>query len=52
MDPVQEDAIAPAIRQEIDARLTAVEQEHDVRLLLAVESGSRACGLSVARQRL
>lgn len=44
MDTVQKDAIAPAIRQEIDARLTAIEEEHDVRLLLAVESGSRAWG--------
>lgn len=44
MDTVQEEAIAPAIRQEIDARLTAIEEEHDVRLLLAVESGSRAWG--------
>jgi uncharacterized protein len=44
MGTVQEDAIAPAIRQEIDVRLTAIEEEHDVRLLLAVESGSRAWG--------
>ena len=44
MDTVQKDAIAPAIRREIDVRLTAIEQEHDVRLLLAVESGSRAWG--------
>jgi uncharacterized protein len=44
MDTVQDDAIAPAIRQEIDARLTAIEEEHDMRLLLAVESGSRAWG--------
>jgi predicted nucleotidyltransferase len=44
MDTVQDDAIAPAIRREIDARLTAIEEEYDVRLLLAVESGSRAWG--------
>jgi predicted nucleotidyltransferase len=44
MDTVQEDVIAPAIRQEIDARLTAIEEEQDVRLLLTVESGSRAWG--------
>lgn len=39
-----DDAIAPAIRQEIQARLDSVEAEDSVRLLLAVESGSRAWG--------
>lgn len=34
--------IAPVVRREIEARLAAVEREHGVRLLLAVESGSRA----------
>jgi len=36
--------IPAPVRAEIDARLTAIEEEHDVRLLLAVESGSRAWG--------
>ncbi|WP_179101980.1 nucleotidyltransferase domain-containing protein [Sphingopyxis sp. KK2] len=36
--------IAPAIRREIETRLAAVEAEDDVRLLLAIESGSRAWG--------
>lgn len=39
-----EESIAPAIRRDIEARLTAIEKEHDVRLLFAVESGSRAWG--------
>lgn len=38
------DGIAPAIRRDIEARLTAIEEEHDVHLLFAVESGSRAWG--------
>lgn len=37
-------AIAPAIRQEIDRRLDALANEEGVRLLLAIESGSRAWG--------
>lgn len=36
--------IAPGIRQEIDARLAAIEASEGVRYLLAVESGSRAWG--------
>lgn len=36
--------VAIAIRQEIEARLAAIEAEEDVRILLAVESGSRAWG--------
>ena len=36
--------IAPEIRQEIEARLTAIEASENVRYLLAVESGSRAWG--------
>ncbi|WP_161956908.1 DNA polymerase beta superfamily protein [Sphingosinithalassobacter portus] len=36
--------IAPVIRQEIEARLTAIEASEEVRILLAVESGSRAWG--------
>jgi len=38
------DAIAPEIRSHILSRLAAIEAEHDVRILLAVESGSRAWG--------
>src|SRR3989344_1036064 len=36
--------IEPAIRQDIENRLSAVEAEDGVRLLLAIESGSRAWG--------
>ncbi|HEX8604694.1 MAG TPA: nucleotidyltransferase domain-containing protein, partial [Pseudoduganella sp.] len=34
------------IRQEIMRRLAAAEREHGVRILLAVESGSRAWGFA------
>jgi predicted nucleotidyltransferase len=34
------------MRREIDAALTEVEQEHAVRILVAVESGSRAWGFA------
>lgn len=37
-------AIAPAIRLDIETRLAAVAAEEGVRLLLAIESGSRAWG--------
>ncbi|MBN8843793.1 MAG: nucleotidyltransferase domain-containing protein [Sphingomonadales bacterium] len=37
-------SIEPAIRQQIETRLAAVEAEEGVRLLLAIESGSRAWG--------
>jgi predicted nucleotidyltransferase len=37
-------AIAPAVRQEIDRRLDRLAGEEGVRLLLAIESGSRAWG--------
>ena len=37
-------SIGPAIRQEIKTRLSAIEAEDGVRLLLAIESGSRAWG--------
>jgi len=37
-------AIDPAIRREIETRLDALEATHGVRLLLAVESGSRGWG--------
>lgn len=38
------DYIDPAVRREIEQRLDAVEASHGVRLLMAVESGSRAWG--------
>ncbi|HEV2599025.1 nucleotidyltransferase domain-containing protein [Sphingopyxis sp.] len=37
-------SIEPAIRHEIETRLSAVEADDGVRLLLAIESGSRAWG--------
>jgi uncharacterized protein len=40
----QVDPIPSAIRQEIETRLAQIEAAHDVRLLMAVESGSRAWG--------
>ncbi len=36
--------ISDDVRREIQRRLRAVEEEHDVRVLFAVESGSRAWG--------
>ena len=44
MTILHEDAIARAIRSDIESRLTAVEVKEGVRLLLTVESGSRAWG--------
>ena len=38
------DPIDPAVRLDIERRLAAVESTEDVRLLMAVESGSRAWG--------
>ncbi len=44
MTLVTDDSIDPAVRREIEARLDAVEATDGVRLLMAVESGSRAWG--------
>lgn len=44
MTILHKDAIAPAIRSDIESRLGAVEAKEGVRLLLTVESGSRAWG--------
>lgn len=41
MNPI----ISEEIRLEIMLHLAAVEKEHNIRILLAVESGSRARGL-------
>ncbi len=43
---------APAVVRGIDDRLAGCESDHGVRILLAVESGSRARGLPAAGQRL
>ncbi len=44
MQTVTNTAIPAALRREIEARLDDIERTHDVRILLAVESGSRAWG--------
>ena len=40
------EAIEPEIRKEILRRIAAAEQEHGVKVLYAVESGSRAWGFA------
>ncbi len=44
MTAATEDPIAPDVRREIERRLSAIEAEEGVRMLMAVESGSRAWG--------
>lgn len=44
MASVMQDPIDPAVRREIEARLDRIEADEGVRLLMAVESGSRAWG--------
>jgi len=44
MTILKDDVIAPAVRSDIERRLAAVEANEGVRLLLTVESGSRAWG--------
>ena len=41
-----EHPIDPVIRNEIDATLTRIEHEHDVKVLFACESGSRGWGFA------
>ncbi|MCW4462711.1 nucleotidyltransferase domain-containing protein [Sphingomonas sp. BT-65] len=44
MTAVTQDPIAPQVRREIETRLAAIEAADGVRVLLTVESGSRAWG--------
>ncbi len=41
---LSEPFIAETIRRRIEQELHAIKHEHDVRILLAIESGSRAWG--------
>ena len=41
-----EDVIAPEVKEEIHRRIAAAEKEHGVKVLYAVESGSRAWGFA------
>ncbi|MES2441305.1 MAG: nucleotidyltransferase domain-containing protein [Pseudomonadota bacterium] len=44
MTPDLNHSIAPAVRREIETRLDTIERDEGVRLLMAIESGSRAWG--------
>ncbi|WP_447728315.1 nucleotidyltransferase domain-containing protein [Sphingomonas koreensis] len=44
MTPDLNPSIAPDVRREIETRLSAIEREDGVRVLMAIESGSRAWG--------
>lgn len=45
-EPAHSNLIPPEKQREIERRLTQAEQEHDVKVLLAIESGSRAWGFA------
>lgn len=45
-DSVDSHPIDPAVRADIEARLSLIEAEHDVRVLYACESGSRGWGFA------
>ncbi len=42
--PTFTSSVSPEIEQVIQSKLTALEADHDVRVLFAIESGSRAWG--------
>lgn len=44
MTPNLNPSISPEVRREVEARLAAIEAEDGVRVLMAIESGSRAWG--------
>lgn len=46
MTELEEHPIPPDVRADIEARLAAIEAEHDVRVLYACESGSRGWGFA------
>ena len=45
---LREPFIVETMRRRIEQELHAIEHEHDVRILLAIESGSRAWGFPSA----